>query len=480
LSVLGLRNTLAAGLLGSRVGRVDVTEPDVRVDDLGVGSGVLDVFGLARVCRAGTTSDTGLGCVGIGGVVGVEPEHVGVVVVPDGEDENHSVGECLAHASHAALVLEGSGIAESRLLSVTIVGRDGIEGVHSRNVGLGVLNDLAILNVDATDLGETSGGRAAVGDELGDDGELLRGVDSEALAVEGFVALAEGVEVATIGIADGSVAVIGTTARGASALVETGGGTRMGGVGRRDGVGLPDIHLVTAGTSTTGSSVRVVVGWLPAFDVGSSSDELEVSGALRVAVASSVLGTSLVVGVLARTTVGVHLGEVESAVETAGELGNVDIEGELLVERLEELVGAVASHEVNTRTDVLLLAVGDKFEGEGIARGGDTVGTRVVGTIESAVLGASVVVGAERGVPSVTGVTVGISLSGVEPAPVGVEDDGARARGSTSTALRALLPGERRVALRLLGADLLCVGSSSEEGEGEERCFWEHCERNLC
>lgn len=48
-----------------------------------------------------------------------------------------------------------------------------------------------------------------------------------------------------------------------------------------------------------------------------SVDELEITGALRVAVTGTIRGTSLVVGVFGHTTVGVHLGEVKCAVQTA-------------------------------------------------------------------------------------------------------------------------------------------------------------------
>lgn len=46
-------------------------------------------------------------------------------------------------------------------------------------------------------------------------------------------------------------------------------------------------------------------------------DELEVTGALAVAVSRSVLGTSSVGGVLGHATVGIHGNEVHSTVQTA-------------------------------------------------------------------------------------------------------------------------------------------------------------------
>lgn len=104
-------------------------------------------------------------------------------------------------------------------------------------------------------------------------------------------------------------------------------------------------------------------------------------------------------------------------------MGDVDVEGELLVQELEHLVVCIIGHEVDARTDVLLGALGDEFEGEGITAGGDTVSARVVGTIESAVGSASLAIGAKTSVPSVASVAVGKAAGGVEPAPVRVEDD---------------------------------------------------------
>ena len=55
-----------------------------------VGGGGFNVSGNTRGSRAGTTSNTGLGSIGGRGVVGVKPEHVGCVIVPDREDEDNT------------------------------------------------------------------------------------------------------------------------------------------------------------------------------------------------------------------------------------------------------------------------------------------------------------------------------------------------------------------------------------------------------
>ena len=103
-------------------------------------------------------------------------------------------------------------------------------------------------------------------------------------------------------------------------------------------------------------------------------------------------------------TIGSHLGEVDGTVETAGELGDIDVEGELLVEQVEHLIlGVGGVHEVDTRADVGTSLEG---EGEGVTGGGDTVCARVVGAVESTVSRAGRIVGTESGVP---GVALGFS-----------------------------------------------------------------------
>lgn len=129
-------------------------------------------------------------------------------------------------------------------------------------------------------------------------------------------------------------------------------------------------------------------------------------GTLRIAVASSVLGTSLVGGVFGHTTISVHLDEVESTVKTTRKVGHIDVESEFLVLEFEHLVLGIARHKVYTRTDV---GSRHELEGKSVTTGGDTVSTRIIGTIESAVLSASGGIGAERRVPGVPGVTVGVT-----------------------------------------------------------------------
>jgi hypothetical protein len=108
-------------------------------------------------------------------------------------------------------------------------------------------------------------------------------------------------------------------------------------VSSRDGVSFPNIHLGAACANFACSGVGVALRGVPAFDVGLAIDELDVVRALRVTVSSSVLGTSLVVS-FADTTVSCHLDEVKSTVEATGELGDIDVEGELLAHEVEHLV----------------------------------------------------------------------------------------------------------------------------------------------
>ena len=67
----------------------------------------------------------------------------------------------------------------------------------------------------------------------------------------------------------------------------------MRGVGGRDGVGLPDVHLGAAGASVTLAGVGVVLSAVPALNVSLSVDPLDVVGALSVAVSWNLLETAM-------------------------------------------------------------------------------------------------------------------------------------------------------------------------------------------
>lgn len=189
-------------------------------------------------------------------------------VVPQAHDENHGLGEGVVHAAPATLLVEVIGVVEGNLLGLAEAVGDGAAGVVG-NLGLGVANDLAILNIETLDLRKLA---VAALDELGHDSHLLGGINVEAGAgaVEGVVALAVRVEIATIGIASSSIAGgrVGATAGIALAGLLGEALAGMGSVGRGNLVGLPDIHLRAAGAVLANTGVLVAGGGLPLVGVG--------------------------------------------------------------------------------------------------------------------------------------------------------------------------------------------------------------------
>lgn len=275
------------GALGSSSlveGGANGAEPDVGEDDAGVGAVLLEILGLAGGGGAGTAGNSELAWVGIGGVGGVEPQHVDRVVVPERHDEDVAAGERCAHGVEAAELGEGVVVAEGGLLLAAEGVGDGVAGC-GRDLGLGVLVNLAVLHVEALDLAE----RGAGADELGHDGHFRLGVELHARAVEALVAHAVAVKVAAILIADALVAVVAVAAVSACAGSDTRALAGMRGVGGRDGVGLPDVHLGAAGADVTLTGVGVVLSAVPARNVSLTVDPLDVVGALSVAVSWNLL-----------------------------------------------------------------------------------------------------------------------------------------------------------------------------------------------
>lgn len=240
-------------LCGLSEGRANGAELDVGEDDSCVWRVGLDVRGLAGGDWAGTTGDTRLGWVGIGGEGRVEPEHVDRVVVPERHDQDVAAGKRGSHSVETTERLEGRSVAKDGLLGVAESIGNGVAS-HAGNGGGRVLVRLAVLDVEALDLAELRAGA----DELGDDCHLLGGVEGGAGAIEVLNTHAVAVEIATVLVADTSVAVVAITAGGASALLETCALAGMGSVGGGDGVSLPDIHLWAASTDLASSSVGVV------------------------------------------------------------------------------------------------------------------------------------------------------------------------------------------------------------------------------
>lgn len=224
---------------------------------------------VAGVDGAGAAGNSGDGRVSISGVVAVQPEHVGVVVVPDAENKGHALVESIAHTSQTAMGVEDVDVIEDILLRVAELGGDGVSGIPG-NGGLGVGDDFAVLDVETLDLREGASVGSVVGQELSDQCERRVGIDNLARAIERVIALTEGVKVTSVRVAGAaiSVAAVGSTtgvsgAHGLSGLI-----ARVGSERRGDAVGFPDIHFSTAGAVVANATIRIRVRRLPAFDVG--------------------------------------------------------------------------------------------------------------------------------------------------------------------------------------------------------------------
>lgn len=213
----------------------------------------LDIAGLARGRGTSTASSTDL--VGSNGVGRVEPEHVGSVVIPDGEDKSHTGIKILTEASKTTLLGELVGVTGHLLLFLAELVGDLVGLCDSGDVGVGLLDDLAVLNVDTADGGQgTSSGvvlytlsafpailslyREVMTDcsnELCDYAELRFRVNSLARSEKVGCTESVGVEIASILVA---VAVVAGLARTASSVASARavGGTSMRSKSSGDGV----------------------------------------------------------------------------------------------------------------------------------------------------------------------------------------------------------------------------------------------------
>mmetsp|Transcript_4910 Transcript_4910/g.8341 ORF Transcript_4910/g.8341 Transcript_4910/m.8341 type:complete len:500 (+) Transcript_4910:1504-3003(+) len=432
-------------------GGADSTDLDVGEGHRGVGRVGLHVRRLSRGCGARAAADPGVGRgVHVGGVVRVEPEHLGVVVVPEAHHEHQATVERVAHALHRAIVVEPVvGLVEVRARRRAELVGDGVgdeQPVVRGDADFRSLDLEPVLDVEALDLLQVAAVGAVGGHELGHHGDGLGGVHREggARAEEVLNPVAVRVQVAPVLVAHPLVPAVGVVrvdipALRALALRLPHHGARVRGVRRRDRVRLPDVELRAARPEAPGARVGVRVGGFPLLVVGGAVDELDVVRALRVAVARAELGPRVVPLVLRLPPVLGHLHKVQRAVEAARELRVVHRERELTVFQVEHLVLVFGVHQVVARADVgefvlraeplakLLHVVRHRHEVdvEGAALSGDAVRLLVRGAFEAARgrarHGARLGLGASRVVPLVAREAVHAFV--LEPPPIRVHRD---------------------------------------------------------
>lgn len=190
------------------------------------------------------------------------------MIVPDAHDENTTASKRLTHTGKTTLGRERAGVTEDGLLLGAEVGGDRVGSSDTGDVALGVLNDNAVLDIQAADLGEGTGGSVVGGDELSDNGDLLGGIDGLAGAIEVGVAHTVGVEITTIFVAHTSITVVAITTGSTAAAGLASASARMRSIGSRDRVGFPDIHLSTASTVLADTGVGIVGRWVPSSNIG--------------------------------------------------------------------------------------------------------------------------------------------------------------------------------------------------------------------
>lgn len=225
----------------------------------------LNVLGHTATDITGTTTLAGRRRIGIGRVRRVEPQHVGVVVVPERQNQNHGLGQRVGHGREATDIIKTVAVTKHNLLLLAKVGRHRVASETGPG-RLRELNLLAALDIKLLDLCE-GGARAQ---ELRDNGKLLGGIQRLAGAVKVLDAHAVGIKVAAVRVTVASIAGGRVGAATVVAVADVLGIVLawVGRVGHAHAVGFPNVHFGTAGAHVADASVGVVGRGLPAFDVG--------------------------------------------------------------------------------------------------------------------------------------------------------------------------------------------------------------------
>lgn len=411
--------------------RISEGRADGSVLDVGESNGCVGVIGdhviwVTRVGGASSTSNTWSLWILIDWVWGVEPQETGGMVRPEGHGQDMSTGVGSTHLWVTTIADVDVRVTEDILLLVAELIMNGVvAGVNAGPFGSWGGENSAILDIESSDVNESTAVSSVVSDELSDNGHLPGSINGLSWTIEFPVTHTEGVEIATVLVAVGLVSVLAITAvNGVVTDVNTGSLASVRSVSVGDRVGLPDIHFGAANSELTESGIVIGRGWVPSNNVSLSTNPLDVVWALGIAVTGTVFGTNFVTWVLGHATIARHLDEVQSTVKTARKLADINIEGEFLVVQSEHLVGIFGIQEVDTGSDIGgIWSSGDELEVERVAGGGDTISTGIVGTFEGTVLNARLRGTADLGVPGVSSVAVGVPAGSVGPTPIGVQDD---------------------------------------------------------
>ena len=286
------KGKLPSRLEGQRL-KVTLKVRQVTVLDPSLSILLAEVRRQAGVCGAGATADTGDGGVLVQGIVRIQPQHVGLLIIPKRHHQHHTPVQSLSHGLQATLPSEVVDVPKGRLhVRADLVGDRIARHPGQRHVG--VRDDFAILHIESADVDEVPIICVALSDELGDNGHLLPGVQLKVLAPAIEVPGTEtiGVEITAILVADTIVALLlGVVATVYPlANIDSGEGARVGRVGRGLAIGLPNVHLGAASSPLPDG--RGMAG-VPPHDIGLALHELHIVRALRVAVSGAILGTRL-------------------------------------------------------------------------------------------------------------------------------------------------------------------------------------------
>lgn len=227
-------------------------------------------------------------------------------------------------------------------------------------------------------------------------------------------------------------------------------------------IGLPDIEFGATGSVVACTRVFVLRAGLPVLTVCSPIDELHVMGALCITVPSTVFSSSLVIRMLTLTTISSHLNEVEGSIYSAGKVRYIDVKSELSVLQFEDLV-LIPLQQVDPGSDVItILSMSDKPDLDTSVGLSNTVGTGpiiVFNTINGTIPCASRLIRTKGIVPSVSSITILVSICDVSPPPIGVKSDLTLLLLAISSTT-AFCETHRNMVLLFVRPDILCNNCS--------------------